>query len=311
LTISVHESITPECYNFGLHTSKITFLGQRVAIVTEFSWNFDIFGDCVMAEQRMITLLSDFGLQDIYVGVMKGAIARVNPNLTVIDLTHNIGPQNLAAARFCLLNAYPHFPEGTVHVAVVDPGVGSERRAVAIEVAGGYLVGPDNGIFSGILSQIPANAAVELSNCAYWRSPSVSTTFHGRDIFAPVGAYLASGTPLQRLGPAIDPATLVSLPLPELETTATGLKGCIQYLDRFGNAIANIPAAAVADQSWTVAIANRLIRSGTTYSDVCVGELIALIGSHGWVEIAVNGGSAQSELQLDWQSPLEVCFKGE
>ncbi|MDY6786208.1 MAG: SAM-dependent chlorinase/fluorinase [Cyanobacteriota bacterium] len=259
-----------------------------------------------MAEQRIITLSSDFGLQDVYVGVMKGAIARVNPTLTVIDLTHDIPPQNLMAARFCLLNAHPYFPPGTVHVAVVDPGVGSKRRAIAIETADSYLVGPDNGIFSGVLNNSPPQAAIELDNPDYWRSQSASTTFHGRDIFAPIGAYLASGTPMQRLGSTIDPATLIRLDLPQPQPTPAGLKGCIQYLDRFGNAIANIPA--IAGKSWTVAISDRLIPSGTTYSDVCVGEPIALIGSHGWVEIAVNGGSAQSELQLDWRSPLEVRF---
>ncbi|MDY7016033.1 MAG: SAM-dependent chlorinase/fluorinase [Cyanobacteriota bacterium] len=262
-----------------------------------------------MAKQQLVTLSSDFGLQDGYVGMMKGAIACIDPSLAVIDVTHDIPPQNLIAARFCLLNAYPYFPEGTVHVAVVDPGVGSERRAVAIELADGFLVGPDNGIFSGILNRVPAKAAVELTHPQYWRSRSASSTFHGRDIFAPVGAYLASGTPLARLGRTIDPATLVELPLPEVETTANGLNGCIQYIDRFGNAIANIPAATVAGKRWTVALGDRLIPSGTTYSDVCAGEAIALIGSHGWVEVAVNGGSAQSILQLDWHSRVKIIFQ--
>ena len=157
----------------------------------------------------VITLLSDFGDRDVYVGVIKGVIAQINPKVAIVDLTHQIPPQNIAAARFCLMNAYAYFPVGTVHVAVVDPGVGSRRRAIAVEFAQGFLVGPDNGIFSGVLSQSPAIAAVELTNLNYWRTPKPSKTFHGRDIFAPVGANLASGVPLKQLGQEIDPATLV------------------------------------------------------------------------------------------------------
>ncbi|MHC5725640.1 MAG: SAM-dependent chlorinase/fluorinase, partial [Nostoc sp.] len=144
-------------------------------------------------QQPLVTLLSDFGDRDVYVGIMKGIIAQINRRLTVVDLTHQIPPQDIAAARFCLMNAYPYFPVGTVHVAVVDPGVGSKRRAIAVEFAQGFLVGPDNGIFSGVLSQSPAIAAVELTNLNYRRTPQPSKTFHGRDIFAPIAANLASG----------------------------------------------------------------------------------------------------------------------
>lgn len=262
-----------------------------------------------MPEPQILTLLSDFGLQDIYVGAMKGAIAQVNPTLSVIDLTHDLPPQNLAAASFCLLNAYPYFPAGTVHVAVVDPGVGSRRRGVAIKIASGYLVGPDNGLFSGILSTTPALTAVELNNPDYWRSPFPSNTFHGRDIFAPVGAFLASGTSIDRLGRAIDPDTLTQLPLSAPQITDLGVSGCIQYIDRFGNLATNIPAAAVEGKPWSVVIGDRLIPSVQTYSDVQTGEIAALIGSHGWVEIAVNCGSALSQLELDWQAPVEVIFQ--
>ena len=123
-----------------------------------------------MSQNRILTLTTDFGLSDVYVGVMKGAIACINSSLSVVDLTHQIEPQNIAAARFCLMSAYPYFPTGTVHVAVVDPGVGSSRRAIAVEFDSGYLVGPDNGLFSGVLSQSVAIAAVELTNPNYWRT---------------------------------------------------------------------------------------------------------------------------------------------
>jgi len=147
-----------------------------------------------MAEHRLITLLSDFGLKDVYVGVMKGVIAQINPGLTVVDLTHQIPPQNIAAARFNLMNAYLYFPVGTVHVAVVDPGVGSHRRGIALQIDAGFLVGPDNGLFSGVVHQTGVIAAVELTNAQYWWTPTPSTTFHGRDIFAAVGAFNISTT---------------------------------------------------------------------------------------------------------------------
>jgi S-adenosylmethionine hydrolase len=259
-----------------------------------------------MSANGIITLLTDFGWQDVYVGEMKGAIASINSQLQAIDLTHEIPPQNIAAARFCLLNAYPYFPFGTVHIAVVDPGVGSQRRGVAIQFADGFLVGPDNGLFSGVLSSSPALAAVELTNTDYWRTLNPSTTFHGRDIFAPVGAHLASGVSLPQLGNSIDPDSLVKLSLPELIITESKIVGCIQYCDRFGNLITNIPADEVSTQSWSMIIKNKAIPTVQTYSDVPKGGIAALVGSHGWVEIAVNGGSAREKLQLDCGDAVEI-----
>ncbi|WP_066426051.1 S-adenosyl-l-methionine hydroxide adenosyltransferase family protein [Anabaena sp. 4-3] len=256
--------------------------------------------------QALVTLLSDFGDRDVYVGVMKGVIAQINPKLRVVDLTHEIPAQNLAAARFCFMNAYPYFPEGTVHIAVVDPGVGSQRRAIAVEFAGGFLVGPDNGIFSGVLAQTPAIAAVELTNPQYWRTPEPSKTFHGRDIFAPVGAYLASGVSLQQLGQAIDTATLTQLSLKLCHSTTTGVAGCIQYIDHFGNLVSNIPGSYVQGKKWCVQAGELIIPGCETYSDVACGEAAALVGSHGWVEIAINSGNAQSQLQINLQDSLEV-----
>ncbi|HEY9729104.1 MAG TPA: SAM-dependent chlorinase/fluorinase [Chroococcales cyanobacterium] len=259
-----------------------------------------------MPANPIVTLLSDFGLSDVYVGVMKGTIAQINPALTIIDLTHLIPPQDIAAARFNLMEAYPYFPDGTVHVAVVDPGVGSYRRAIALQLDTGFLVGPDNGLFSGVLSQTNIITAVELTNSHYWRTATPSTTFHGRDIFAPVGAHLASGVPIESLGDAIAPETLVQFQLPERIPTDRDIVGCIQYSDRFGNLVTNIPAADVRGKTWSVAVPEsppqmlhqRIIPSSQTYSDRPLGEAVALIGSHGWVEIAVNGGSAQSQLQM-------------
>jgi S-adenosyl-L-methionine hydrolase (adenosine-forming) len=263
----------------------------------------------------ILTLLTDFGDRDVYVGVMKGAIAQINPALTVVDLTHHIPPQDLMAARFNLMNAFPYFPMGTVHIAVVDPGVGSQRRAVAIELSDGILVGPDNGIFSGILEQHPAIAAVELDNPLYWRSSTPSSTFHGRDIFAPVGAHLASGCGLSAVGSAIDPKSLVHIPLAACKQTATGFAGSIQYIDHFGNLVSNIPGYLTHQQLWSILIGATRIAGQRTYADVTPGNLLALVGSHGWVEIAVANGSAQNQLQIhqlqnqDGIPPVELVFE--
>jgi S-adenosyl-L-methionine hydrolase (adenosine-forming) len=255
---------------------------------------------------KIITLLTDFGDRDVYVGVMKGAIASINRQLQVIDLTHQIPPQNILAARFALLNAYPYFPPQTVHIAVVDPGVGSSRRGVAIQFPEGYLVCPDNGLGSGILDLTPAIAAVELTNPQYWRISKPSTTFHGRDIFAPVGAHLANGIPLQELGQEINLNSLVKLDLPSIEINQNQITGSIQYIDYFGNLITNIPGNLVKEKTWCVMLNQTVINSGKTYSDVASGEAVTLVGSHGWVEIAVNAGNAQNKLQISW-GDLVVC----
>lgn len=248
--------------------------------------------------QPLLTLLSDFGISDEYVAVMKGVIAQINPILRVVDITHQIPSQNIAAARFCLMNAAPHFPAGTVHVAVVDPGVGGKRRAVAVELAQAFLVAPDNGLLSGVLSQNTAIAAVELTNPDYWHTPKPSITFHGRDIFAPVGAHLANGISLRELGTEINPKSLVKLDLPECSQNNKMIVGCIQYIDNFGNLVTNIPHNYVQGINWSVEIKGKKIKGRETYSDVNIGETIALIGSHGWVEIAVNSSNAQLELNV-------------
>ncbi len=261
-----------------------------------------------MPQNTIITLLTDFGESDVYVGVMKGVIAQINPGLTVVDLTHQIPPQNIAAARFSLMNAFPYFPKETVHIAVVDPGVGSERRGIALQLDAGFLVGPDNGLFTGVLNQNPVIVAVELTNPQYWRTPTPSNTFHGRDIFAAAGAHLASGIAIEQLGEVIDPETLVQLMIPEPTPTDTGIEGCIQYIDHFGNLITNIPAADVRGKTWSVTVGDRIIQGGQTYSDRQLGDFVALTSSEGWVEIAVNGGNAQSQLQLHWGASVQILL---
>jgi len=257
-----------------------------------------------MATRPVITLLSDFGDRDAYVGVMKGVIANICPTAHLIDLTHHIPPQDRYAARFNLLTACPHFPASAVHLAVVDPGVGTARRAVAMATAVGYLVGPDNGIFSGLLGRYPATAAVCLDNPAYWGGSQPSATFHGRDLFAPAAAHLAAGIALERLGTALDPATLVTLPVAPLTVGPSHITGTIQYIDHFGNAATTIPAerlpamAPPDGPTLRVTVQHRAIPLVSAYGAVPPGAPLALVASHGWLEVALRDGSAQAELGL-------------
>lgn len=261
-----------------------------------------------MSQHSLLTLLTDFGDRDVYVGTMKGAIASVNPSLRAIDLTHQIPPQDVAAASYQLATAYRYFPVGTVHVAVVDPGVGTARRGIAIAIPEGILVGPDNGLFSGVLARSSAIAAVELDNPDYWRDRSTSTTFHGRDIFAPVGAHLAAGVPVGCVGTAISLPSLVKLPELPLERTDGGWRGCIQAVDRFGNLIANLDGGLLDGRDWEVEIKGDRVLGCRTYGDRASGALLALVGSNGWIEIAVNGGSACDRFQAKRGDRVELRF---
>ncbi|MEB3212139.1 MAG: SAM-dependent chlorinase/fluorinase [Leptolyngbyaceae bacterium] len=279
----------------------------------------------------LITLLTDFGVQDTYVGVMKGVIAHVNPTIRVIDITHAIPPQDVAAARFNLMTAYPHFPAGTVHLAVVDPGVGGKRRAIAIQCRSNpsgdstsgrtYIVAPDNGLVSGVIDRFEQKfgqeelTVVELNQSKYWYASTPSTTFHGRDIFAPVAAHLASGVAIQDLGSTIPADSLVRLSLPPLQATANGVQGVIQYIDHFGNLVTNIPGQAVKSTHWSVSCQSAiscqstLIQSAETYgTHNQPGERMAIIGSHGWVEIAVNCGHAARELHMTIGDEVQVLW---
>lgn len=256
----------------------------------------------------ILTLLTDFGLQDAYVGVLKGTIAKINPQIQVIDLSHYIPPQNIRAASFCLANAFPYFPPNTVHLAVVDPGVGSSRKSVAIKFEQGYVVAPDNGLCSQLMQEHKALGAVNLTNFKYWLTPSPSKTFHGRDIFAPVAAYLAGGLAMQELGEAIALESLVVLPALDIVPTPTGLLGRIQYIDHFGNLITNISSDRVAGKIWYLKVGGKRISYRHTYGGVPVGQSIALIGSHGYIEIATNQGNASQELECTWGDPVEVTL---
>ncbi|RZM82316.1 SAM hydrolase/SAM-dependent halogenase family protein [Leptolyngbya iicbica] len=259
-----------------------------------------------------ITLLTDFGDRDGYVGVMKGIIAGICPAAALIDLSHNIPPQNLAAARFTLLNAYPFFPAGTVHLVVVDPGVGTARRAIALQTPQGTFVGPDNGVLSGVFDSLPMADinAVELTKPEYWRSPQPSQTFHGRDIFAPAAAHLAAGVAITELGKKLDPQTLMRIAIPQPKISTEQIIGSVQHIDHFGNLITTIPATAIADRHWVMQVGSVEIPVGQAYGEVEIGHAIALVGSHGWVEIALNSSSAQARLRLAIGDEVRLIAKG-
>jgi S-adenosylmethionine hydrolase len=242
----------------------------------------------------LITLTTDFGYRDPFVGIMKGVIAGINANARVIDLNHGIPPQDIMAGALMLRHSVPYFPAGTIHVAVIDPSVGSARPPLLIECDGNYFVGPDNGVLSLALAGQQPQRIIHLSNSTY-HLPLVSATFHGRDIFAPVAAYLSLGVAAVAFGEPVE--TFVRLHLPEVSRTARELVGEILYIDRFGNLFTNISAPdlrGLATEKLTISMGNVAIRGlASTYAAAADGEFVALINSWGLLEIAVYKGSAE------------------
>jgi S-adenosylmethionine hydrolase len=243
----------------------------------------------------IITLTTDFGGGDWFVGSMKGVILGLNPQVTIVDITHGVPAGDIRAGAFALLASYRHFPQNTVHVAIVDPGVGSSRAAIVVRTEDYFFVGPDNGVLSFALGREKIQEVRRLENEKFFRAP-VSKTFHGRDVFAPVAAHLSCGIPCSELGGTV--ADVVRLPWPK----QTGNHGEVVYIDRFGNVITNIERPAVK-----VVVAGREISVVDFYQQVPAGQPLALIGSTGFLEIAVNGDGAASALNLNVGDPVEVC----
>ena len=237
--------------------------------------------------RSIIGLLTDFGQQDHYAGVMKAVIASIAPDATVIDLSHAVPPQSVLAGQRLLRASLPYFPPGSIFLAVVDPGVGTVRRPMALRSGGHTFVGPDNGLFTPWL---PGQAAIELAAAEY-RLPVTSATFHGRDIFAPAAAHLAVGVPIDRLGPPLaDPVLLHPL---QAETRGDGtIVGEIVYVDRFGNLISNIAGVS----GGTALFRDRELPLRHTYGSAQPGDLLAVAGSEGELEIAVRDGNAAAQL---------------
>lgn len=246
----------------------------------------------------LITLTTDFGLADSYVGAMKGVILGIDPTATIVDISHEIAPQDVREAAYIVYTAYPYFPPDTVHVVVVDPEVGSQRRAMALRTARACFVAPDNGVLSYVLAKEGMGEAVSLTNSTYHR-PTVSHTFHGRDVFAPVAAHLARGLPLTELG---EPLTeIVTFPLPQPQVLPDGdVVGHVLHIDRFGNLILDVREGdCILSGGLVLELAGRRIQGlGRTFTDVPTGELVAYIGSSGHLEIALREGDAAQSLGM-------------
>lgn len=246
----------------------------------------------------LVTLLSDFGTRDAFVGIMKGVMLSSDPALRLIDLTHEIPAQAVDVGALVLRSAVPYFPPGTVHLAVVDPGVGGTRVPIAVRTERALLVGPDNGLLAPATKALGGARAVHaIDNRALWYQP-VSRTFHGRDIFAPAAAHLARGGGLAELGSARD--GLLDAGLPEVVTTADGARGAVVHVDRFGNLLTNIDRRAL-DAFRHLPLSVRVAEMVTvplraTYGDVATGQLVALWSSWDTIEIALRDGSAAAHL---------------
>jgi S-adenosylmethionine hydrolase len=249
----------------------------------------------------IVTLTTDFGVRDPWVGTMKGVILGINPLVRLVDLTHEVERHEVLEAALALEAAVPFFPHGTVHLVVVDPGVGGERRGLVIAAGRDRFVGPDNGLFTPVLLG-DGWEAFELSAPQY-RLPAVSATFHGRDVFAPAAAHLALGVEPERFGcPVRDP---VCLPWPAARRTPAGVAGEVIHVDRFGNLITSIRAGDLPLDP-VVQVAGRSAPVAHAYGSAAAGQLIGLVGSSGRLEVAVTEGSAALVLGVDRGAPVAV-----
>lgn len=265
----------------------------------------------------VIALMTDFGIGDGDVGVMKGVIADITPEAHIIDITHNVGPQNVPSGAWILAAAYRYFPKNTVFVCVVDPGVGSTRGAIALHAGDWYFVGPDNGLFSYVMSEQPVHSSVLLSNTTF-HLPIVSSTFHGRDIFAPVGAHLARGldNTLFELGPSVNPAELRRLEVGGAVREGTTINAHIVHVDNFGNLITSIPLARVPELYTVSQVKISFKEIGVTVDKLRQffaegpddGQAFIFGDSSGYVGIAVRNGNAAKTLGVGLGAPLSLIL---
>ncbi|RKN49225.1 SAM hydrolase/SAM-dependent halogenase family protein [Micromonospora endolithica] len=259
-----------------------------------------------MAPTPWISLTTDYGLADGFVAACHGMIARLAPHARVIDVTHLVPPADVRRGATVLAQTVPYLPAG-VHVAVVDPGVGTDRRGVALATPGGLLVGPDNGLLVDAAAALGGiRVAVELTN-PDWFAPRVSPTFHGRDVFAPVAARLALGAPLTGAGRTVDPAGLVQPPAPVVRAAADGFTAEVLTVDRFGNVQLAAPATLLEPLPDRVRVGDRAAVRGATFGDAAPGALVVHPDSAGLVAVAVNRGRAVDVLDVSPGDLLRVA----
>ena len=265
----------------------------------------------------VIALMTDFGIGDGDVGVMKGVMAGITPDAHIIDITHNVMPQNVPSGAWILASSYRYFPKNTVYVCVVDPGVGSVRKAIAVHAGDWFFVGPDNGLFSYIMAEQPIHAATLLTNATY-HLPTVSSTFHGRDIFAPVGAYLARGLTeiFHELGTPVDPATLQRLQDSGATRHGTTIDAHIIHIDNFGNLITSIPLTLVPELFTASQLrivfpgAGKVVEKRRQFFAEGPEDRHPFIygDSSGYVGIAVRNGNAAQTLAIELGTPISCII---
>jgi S-adenosylmethionine hydrolase len=258
----------------------------------------------------IITLSTDFGEGSRYVAAMKGVLLSINPTVRIVDLSHSVPPQDIRAGAILLASAAPTFPPCTIHVAVVDPGVGSGRRIVYARIGDHHFVAPDNGLLGRLASQVEPSKIVSIENPQFWM-PSVSSTFHGRDIMAPVAARLSLGLSPDELGPPI--ARLADLPWPEVQRVAIKIDGEVVEVDSFGNLITNITREMLkgvpTDESVTVTCDEHATQGiFSTYSDQPPMTLVALVGSDDRLELAIVDENASIMLGVKVGTPVAVAW---
>jgi S-adenosyl-L-methionine hydrolase (adenosine-forming) len=257
----------------------------------------------------IVTLTTDYGLKDNYVATLKGILLSRIEQVRIVDVSHLIRPQDIMEGAFVLQHTYPFFPKNSLHIAVIDPGVGSNRRAIAIYHNGHYFIGPDNGLFALILGTDTPEFAVNLDKPEFWLHPNPDATFHGRDIFTPVAAALLAGKSLQEVGTPI--TTIKPLRWVEPTVDKDGIQGWVVHVDTFGNCVTNIKRThfeqfSVVKNLKCYAGASIVKEISTHYQQAPPGDVMALYGSHGFLEIAVNGGNAAHILGIDKHSPVDI-----
>jgi S-adenosylmethionine hydrolase len=258
----------------------------------------------------IITLLTDFGIKDPYVASMKGVILNVNPQCTLIDITHHVNPHDFQEGAFLLAKTYSYFPKGTIHLAVVDPGVGGARKPILLVTQNYLFVGPDNGLFTLVAKRESVKQVIDLTNKKYFL-PQINTTFHGRDIFAPVAAYLSLGIPSKTFGKKLD--HWVKLNFKEPVVRGKKLFGEILLIDHFGNLISDIDQARFINftkgHPFVIRIGEKAISNiKKGYWEGKKQEAIALFGSGGFLEISINEGNAQRVLKVKKGEPITIII---
>ena len=259
---------------------------------------------------KNIALLTDFGNADGYVGQMKGVIYSICPEANIIDISHDVYKHSIQCSAWVLENSYKYFPQNTIFLCVIDPDVGTNRKKLILKTNKYYFIAPDNGLLTNIFKKCAIDKLINIENSEYWL-PIISQTFHGRDIFGPVAANLANNPDLiEKFGPAISLNSVQKLDIKQPILTNEFIKGSVVYIDHFGNLITNIPGSWVNLKTFNIQINNIKIKNlSTSYESKTIGEPLAIIGSHNFIEISANCGSAKDLIKSDINDEIVISFQ--